>query len=523
MKRGKPTTIERALSKFAPKAATRRYLARTAFEMLAGSVPTTAGGNKGTTANWQVRLLGRTEQARERQAIQKRARDLTANDAHAASLADSMALNTVGTGLQPQAQPHKSLGLDEAAAKNFADQAELIWKKWAKRADASGRFDFDAIQHLCALRLVTDGEFFVMPTMVEPEPGRDLRLALQPVDSMRVLTPPGQMTNDKVNDGIILGPGNRPLLYYVAEPPDGNLARVATCNKFREVPARVGHRPGMMHGFIWKEADQVRGTSALAPAMKLYKDLSDYLDFELVGAIVAASFPVFIEQPTTGALPGTQFGKTPNAAPPTEVSPGQILTGLPGQKPHILKSERPSGTFPAFTEILLRAAGAASGQPYERIAKDFSKTNYSSARAALLEAWKVDSFYRMFVRGMLCQRTYEMVMEEAYLRGQLVLPKGAPGFYEAFDAWCAALWLPPARGSIDPLKEMQANILGLASSILTLADIAAGDGSDWEAKVTQRGREIKTCEQEGVPVNLSTSKPTASSVSEDSNADDQQE
>jgi hypothetical protein len=43
------------------------------------------------------------------------------------------------------------------------------------------------------------------------------------------------------------------------------------------------------------EQDQVRGVSILAPAMKFFRDLNDYLDYELVGAIVAASFPVFIE------------------------------------------------------------------------------------------------------------------------------------------------------------------------------------------------------------------------------------
>ena len=34
----------------------------------------------------------------------------------------------------------------------------------------------------------------------------------------------------------------------------------------------------------------MRGVSVLAPAMKFFKDLSDYLDYELIGAIVAEFF-----------------------------------------------------------------------------------------------------------------------------------------------------------------------------------------------------------------------------------------
>lgn len=116
--------------------------------------------------------------------------------------------------------------------------------------------------------------------------------------------------------------------------------------------------------------------------MKFFRDLSDYLDFELVGAIVAASFPVFIETANPDLASGG-FSNTTTKQKYQEFSPGGVFYGAYGERPHVLNSNRPGDSFAPFVERLLRAVGASVGLPYEVVAKDFSKTNYSSARAAL--------------------------------------------------------------------------------------------------------------------------------------------
>lgn len=254
----------------------------------------------------------------------------------------------------------------------------------------------------------------------------------------------------------------------------------------------------MLHGLIIKDDDQYRGVSVLAPAMKFFRDLSDYLDFELVGAIVAASFPVFIETSnpdfaTSGfSPPGTSTANKPKIQ---EVAAGNIFYGNAGEKPHVLSSNRPGDSFAPFVERLLRAVGASVGLPYEVIAKDFSKTNYSSARAALLEAWRVYSFYQKWLVFSFCQPLWEMVIEEAWLRGMIEIPKGSPDFYQARHLYTGAMWIPPRKGHVDPVKEMNANILGLENNILTLAQIIAEQGGDWETTLEQRARETRVQER----------------------------
>ena len=85
----------------------------------------------------------------------------------------------------------------------------------------------------------------------------------------------------------------------------------------------------------------------------------------------------------------------------------------------------------------------------EQVTQDWSRTNYSSARASLAETWKT----LMRRRADFCTNTatpwYATWLWEAMDRGQLPLPAGAPAFVEAQSAYAGAKWLGPARGYID--------------------------------------------------------------------------
>jgi len=521
-----PSLFDRAVARVSPAAGLNRLRARaawnavtkTAFAGNTGPVRSRGGQKKGTLFNWVVNKLNRWNEAQERETVSDRAEDLTANHPHAASCIESMSTNIIGTGLHPQAKPKwKRLGISEEQAGLFAESAEWVWANWCRRADIGDRLHFQDIQYLAAYSMLMSGEYLILPTM-RPYPTRpgdsEVRLALQVLSPHRMATPMNLMQSTNIRDGVALGGNGEPVGYYVATPKSGKLSMYLSSDDFTRYPAWIGHRPGMLHSFhaAAKHPDRVRGVSVLAPAMKFFRDLSDYLDFELVGAIVASSFPIFIETTspydTMSGFPQEKPG-TADTTRYQEVEPGQVMYGSVNQKPHVLKNERPGNTFQGFVETVLRAVGASVGMPYEVVAKDFSKTNYSSARAALLEAWRVYQLYRTWMERHLCQPVWKMVMEEAWLRGELALPKGGPDFYEGMAEYTHATWIGPARGHVDPVKEMKANIEGLKNNILTLSDLAAEQGKDWEDQVTQRGREVRRVTEEGL-----------TAVAEDPAADD---
>lgn len=495
------------MADFAQIRAAKRQANQVQAAMLGGGrspgIARTGGATSGPLANWSPRRVNFREEGRQREAIADRANDLVANDPHACSLIEAISVNGVGPGLWPQSKPNwKRLGINEEQAAEIAEQAEWEFEIFNREADARGISDFYGIQFQNLWGQLVNGEFLNLPLMLE-DPARRYRLALQVLDPVRMRTPFDLSFSADIRDGVRLGPLGEPVGYFIADPADGRLLAGLTSNSYRELPPKRGHRPVVLHRFRQAAPEAVRGVSVLAPAMPFFRNLADYLDYELLGAIIAASFPVWIEKASpfdANGLPGVKSvrnadGSTTNYK---EVPPGQILYGNSGEKPHILKSERPGNSFQTFIEVILRAAGAATGMPYEVIAKDFSKTNYSSARAALQEAWRVFELYQDWLVNHFCQVIWEMFFEEAVLRGRIRLPAGAPNFYEYRAEYCAATWVGPERTNIDPVKEMVADIMGLNTGIVTLADIAAKRNKDWEAQAKQRSRERKTFQDLGL-------------------------
>ena len=460
-----------------------------------------AGGHSGTLANWMTSRMNRDSEPYERATIVARAEDLVGNDPLAANIADSMGISVMGTGLRPQSIPNaKVLGWTEDQVEEFQDQAEWAFYIWEQEADAAGQLPFWAIPYLSVVSMVVRGEYIRIPVMID-DPGRTFSLALQCVNPLRMYTPSDMTSDTRMRDGITMGTHGCPETYWIANPEDSYTSYGLSSGSFAQIPAQVGHRPGMLHSFIQKEEEQVRGVSLLAPAMKLFRDQHDYLDFELVGSIVAASSPLFIQTPNADDAIRSLNGDSTSKDGRTryqELEAGMVMYGNEGEVPHLLNPRRPGNTFPEFMERITRFIGLTVGQPYEVVAKDFSKTNYSSARAALEEAWRVFGFYRKWLVDDFCQKVWEMVLEEAWLRGMIKLPSGSPDWYDARHAYTRALWIPPERGEIDPLKTARANDIELDNDSTSLARILARRGLDVDAHIAQRAREKRKLKAAGL-------------------------
>ncbi|MCO6901713.1 phage portal protein, partial [Pseudomonas aeruginosa] len=118
-----------------------------------------------------------------------------------------------------------------------------------------------------------------------------------------------------------------------------------------------------------------------------------------------------------------------------------------------LNAARPNANFAGFEGAMLRNAAAAIGISYEQLTQDWSQTNYSSARAALVEVWRTLSRRRMDFGIGFCTPIYATFLEEAFELGELPLPAGAPDFIEARAEYARAQWIGPGRGWVDPVKE----------------------------------------------------------------------
>jgi len=155
---------------------------------------------------------------------------------------------------------------------------------------------------------------------------------------------------------------------------------------------------------------------------------------------------------------------------------------------------RPAPQFAAFSEFVLRQIGVSMGLPYEQIMKDYSKTNYSSARAALLESWRYFTTRRAWLTTYWAQPVYELWFEEAVNAGLI----DAPDFYAQRAYYTRAKWIGPGRGWIDPVKEAEAAQVRMATGISTLEAECAEQGMDYNDVIDQRMIEKQRLQEAGL-------------------------
>lgn len=437
--------------------------------------------------------------------LRQRSRDLNRNDGIAAGLTQTMVVNDVGTGIRPQSRLDKEyLGIDDKTADKFQKTVERGWRWWSGYADAAGRMDEYEIQMLVDRQILENGEVILLPQRLKNN-NRPYMLAWEVIEADRLTTPSDKISQKNIRSGVELGEKGEPKAYWILKEHPGELKyRTPAASEFIRLDAynQLG-MPNILHLYSILRPGQSRGVPFFAPVLTYFKDLADYLEAEVIAARIAACFALFIKKsdPYSAAA----------AAPSETNSAGQRLNGIepgmleylnPGEDIVSFNPNRPGNTFDQFVERILRIIGAALGLPYELIIKDFSKTNYSSARAALLQAYKYFRCRQEWLTRRLCQPQWEMLIEEMYLKGELEIDN----FYQHKIEWTRARWIAPGWQWVDPLKEVKASIEAMDSGLSCLADELASQGKDYEEILEQLAKENKKRKELG----LSKSQKTAS-------------
>jgi len=469
-----------------------------------------AAKRTGTMKNWlPKRLFGKQAEALERSQIVDRSIDLTNNDPNAAGLIDNIATYVVGSGLVPHPTLDlKVLDIDKERAKTIQTQMRAVYNTWSPFADAGQRMTFGEIQYLSKLNIMRFGENFLYLPMIK-DPARPYSLACQFIHSLRVKTPADLINSPDIKDGIELGEyGEAKCIWIKKSDPTGILPD--TSKNFVRMPVRNGHRWNILHNFVCKDPEQVRGIPFLAPAMKYFRDFNDLLNSELVSNIVTSALTYFIEVTGGGApwdvaqnmgtVEDTRYDS--DGASRTmryeETYPGAILYGASGQKPHLLAANRPGVTFEPFTKVVKKAMSLSVNLPYPVAFKDMDDVDFAGFRSAMLDAWRVFEMERKTMGSGMCQPIRTMLMEEAYLRNDLDISD----FYPQMHAYTRAEWRGAPKGDIEPIKAIKADLLANKGNIKSKKKIIIERGDDYDTTMDDLQFEKEDQEERGIATNV---------------------
>lgn len=453
----------------------------------------------------------------DRDTIVARQRDLVRNSGWAAAALARHLDNIIGSGFRLSVRPdYRALGLTPEWAQEWAKAVEGRWRLFAEDPDnwidASRANNFNGLLGIAFRHNFIDGEAVALSLWHDDKPFGKYATTIQIVDPDRLSNPSHVSDTPNLRGGVEIDTYGAAVAYHFRKRHPADWAFTVDGLEWERVAKELpwGRRQ-VLHVYEKERADQYRGISVMAPIIERLKMIDRYDKTELQAALVNAIFAAFIESPFDHDMLDTMLdaGKGGIGTYQTErkkyhedrgINLGgvQIPKLFPGEKFTMQTANRPAAQFGAFEKACLHNIAAGIGLSYEQLSQDWSSTNYSSARAALLEVWKSFTRTRQRFADQFATPIFLLWLEEAVERGDVELPPEAPDFYMAKGAYGRVKWIGSPRGWVDPVKEGQAVQLRLDIGVSTLEDECAEQGKDWEEVLHQRARENAMFEELGL-------------------------
>lgn len=457
--------------------------------------------------------------------LDARSRDIGRNDAYVQGGATLHKDGIVGAFYMLNAKPMwEVLGKTEEWAETFQREVESLFTLWAespmKWVDASRQNDLTSLVRLAVGVYTFTGEALATVEYVKQK-GREFRTAIQMVDTDRLSTPETMRYDPTIRGGLKLDGYGAPQSAFIRVRHPRDIYTGVPEYWWKEVKfQKPWGRQQVIYIREQQRIDQTRAIADIVAGLKEIAITKKFRDVTLQKAVLAATYAATIESELPPQAVYEQLGMTGGAGKATTDYATQFLTALaaytgssknmlidgvkiphlyPGTRLNFQHAADPAGVGQDFEQSLLRYIAAALNVSYEELARDYSKTNYSSARAAMATTYRFMQSRKRIVADSFASHVYRLWLEEAINQDRIKsFPASeAPMLYTdgflnlMFDALTNCVWIGAARGQIDELKETQAAVLRIKYGLSTHEDELSRMGKDWRQVYSQLEREAK--------------------------------
>lgn len=466
-----------------------------------------------------------------------RGRDSAQNDGYISGAVSIHRDSIVGAQYRLNSQPNWLMAeVDEAWAEEFQQTVESRFNTVAESLDcwfdASRRSTFTGLIRLGVASHVMTGEVLATAEWIK-QPLRPFNTAIQVISPDRLSNPQGQMDGRNLRRGIGTDSYGAPVSYWIRAAYPTEIYDEKSYNWIPVPAAKPWGRKQVLHIMEALLPSQSRGVADMVSALKQMRMTKKFQEVTLQNAVVNATYAAAIESelPTgqafeilgannqNGPLGGLQaylgtymgaLGQYLDGSKSIAIDGAKIPHLFPGTKLNMQPVGTPGGVGTGFEESLLRYIAAALGLSYEEFSRDFTKTNYSSARASMNNTWKSMQAKKKMIADRLATEIFSLWLEEEWNAGNLPRPKGKgkSWFYQAGikDCLTRCSWIGASRGQIDELKETQAAVMRIASGLSTYEKEMARLGEDWRDVFAQAAREETLIKKLGLTFSLDAQK-----------------
>lgn len=417
-------------------------------------------------------------------ALRNRSRQLIRDSAYAKRAQAIVVNNVIGAGVGMQAQVMTTRNV---LAEAVNDAIESAWHDWsrAENCHTGGALHFGDLERAAMGQVFAAGEVFIRK---HPRPfGRSrVPLALELIEAERIADEYNGVSDvgNTIRNGVEVDGFERPVAYFVRRRHPGDVLTVSTqADQIERIPAEQ-----ILHLKLTNRWPQTRGEPWMHAAILKLNDMAEYTAAELAAARASANYFGTIESNDDNPLAATE---TEDGAQFYDIQPNVIQKLPPGEKFNFHAPNRPNAALDPFMRHMLREVAAAVGVSYESLSRDYSQSNYSSSRLALLDdrdtwrvlqQWWVRSFreplHREWLRAAVLARSVQGISLEAYGNDM--------------QRYEAVRFKPRGWSWVDPTKEVEAYKAAELAGYITKTQIIAqtANGLDIEDVINERRREL---------------------------------
>jgi lambda family phage portal protein len=370
----------------------------------------------------------------------------------------------LGTGFEFQART-KSARVNETLAG--------LWREFWADPEVRGMDDGQAVEHMAFRHLLVDGD---NGTILDDESGRIQLIESERIDSTKRKADSGNL----IEMGVELDKVGRPVAFHVRDYSDHG--RLQSKTERIEVDRFIfcAHRDRIT---------QTRGVPAMQSNFAQFHRINDVCDSEAIAWQLLSRFAVAINRKDAAELADAASTADENKTAGedmttryTEIENAVMFHGEPGETIQGIDRNIPGANFSESLTMYLRLLGLPLGFPLELVLLDWSKTNYSSARASIKQAERMFKRWQRFLKRSWYGPIYRWKVER-WIQQKKIQPRRDIYAHE---------WHAPAYPFVDPAKEEQARLLRYRSGVTSPERESAEAGFDFADLVSEQVRNLET-------------------------------
>jgi len=482
------SALARAIAPRTPARAQRNAFAGSLFNRLTSDWVMAASRSADQETRYELRTL------------RNRARELDRNSPFGAKYSTLVAEKVIGpTGIRLKAKNKLKDGTDLHRGANAG--IETAWLDWSRpeNCDVTKKLSLTECLNLATAEWATDGEILIRLWEGPAFGPYGFMLELLDPDLLdetlnREASGDGANALPMIHQGVEFDRFGAPAAYHLwtRHPNDGAIDRKRVC-----IPAEQ-----IIHAFIPKRAKQSRGIPHAAAIMTTIKMLDGYIEAELVAARIASAKMGTIEDLPNGDGPAPNVDPSAvNESPdiPAEADPGTLMDLRGKGHLQLWDPQHPTAAFPSFTTKLAQYAAMGYAVSYGTLTGDLSQANYGSLRVGMLDERDHWRRWQQFIVVHVLDRIYRRWLKMALLNQRI---SGITDF--DVNRWTRVLFQPRGFDWIDPLKDVQGELIEVAAGVHSLTRMCAERGVDFEEIIEERAEEIRLLQQYNVPSTLAT-------------------